>query len=197
MRRGASARLLALYAVAVVLGVASAWLWLTRVGLSGVDAGQWRVNLLAGSTDADAYTRARIAIFALLALDRRETLYYTTDRDDAGAQLRAECTYSLTLRPPAARWWSVTAYAADGFLFPNAARRYSVSGENAIVDADGQTRFVIAPQASPASVDARITTSGVGAMRLTLRLYQPDAALQRAPQALDPPRIKKIERCVP
>ena len=197
MLRGATARLVALYACAVLLGLASAWLWLTRVGMSGVDAGQWRVNLLAGSTRADAYTRARIAIFALLALDRRETLYYTTDRDDDGATLRAECTYSIELRPPAARWWSITAYAADGFLFPNKARRYSVSGENAQVDADGRVRFRIASQASPAGVDARITTSGVGAMRLTLRLYQPDDSLQLAPQALDPPSIKKDGRCAP
>ena len=172
-------------------------LFRSRVGMSGVDAGQWRVNLLAGSTRADAYTRARIAIFALLALDRRETLYYTTDRDDDGATLRAECTYSIELRPPAARWWSITAYAADGFLFPNKARRYSVSGENAQVDADGRVRFRIASQASPAGVDARITTSGVGAMRLTLRLYQPDDSLQLAPQTLDPPSIKKDGRCAP
>ena len=197
MLRGTTFRLVALYACAVLLGLASAWLWLTRVGMSGVDAGQWRVNLLAGSTRADAYSRARIAIFALLALDRRETLYYTTDRDDDGATLRAECTYSIELRPPAARWWSVTAYAADGFLFPNKARRYSVSGENAQVDADGRVRFRIASQASPAGVDARITTSGVGAMRLTLRLYQPDDALQLAPQTLDPPSIKKDGRCAP
>lgn len=197
MLKGTTFRLVALYACAVLLGLASAWLWLTRVGMSGVDAGQWRVNLLAGSTRADAYSRARIAIFALLALDRRETLYYTTDRDDDGATLRAECTYSIELRPPAARWWSITAYAADGFLFPNKARRYSVSGENAQVDADGRVRFRIASQASPAGVDARITTSGVGAMRLTLRLYQPDDSLQLAPQALDPPSIKKDGRCAP
>jgi hypothetical protein len=196
MPKRATTRLVALYAVAVLLGIASAWLWVTRIGISGVDAGQWRVNLLAGSTQADAYTRARIAIFALLALDRRETLYYTTDRDDGGASLRAECPYSIALRPPTARWWSITAYAADGFLFPNKTRRYSVSGENANVDADGWARFLIAPQSSAAGVDARITTSGAGAMRLTLRLYQPDEGLQRAPQALDPPRIKKIGRCV-
>ena len=196
MLKGTTLRLLALYTCAVLLGLASAWLLVTRVGMSGVDAGQWLVNLLAGSTRADAYTRARIAIFALLALDRRETLYYTTDRDDDDATLRAECKYSVALRPPAARWWSITAYAADGFLFPDKAHRYSVSGENAQVDADGRARFLIAPQSSPAGVDARIATSGTGGMRLTLRLYQPDDSLQRAPQTLDPPRIKKDGRCV-
>lgn len=137
-RRGRRLRIAALYIVALVLGVASAWLWLTRVGIAGVDAGIWRVNLLAGSTDADAYTRARIALAAVLALDRSETLYYTTDRDDTGALLRAECTYRLQGTPPPARWWSVTAYAADHFLFANEQRRYSVSGDTATIDEDGR-----------------------------------------------------------
>lgn len=78
MTRG---RLAALYVLAILVGLGSAWLWLTRVGPSGVDAGVWRVNLLAGSPNADAYTRARVALGALLALDRRETLYYIARTD--------------------------------------------------------------------------------------------------------------------
>ena len=96
-------RLAALYALAVILGIVSAWLWLTKVGPSGVDAGVWRVNLLAGSTSADAYTRARIALGALLALDRRETLYYIARSDERGESLRADCRYRLSGPAPAAR----------------------------------------------------------------------------------------------
>jgi hypothetical protein len=97
------ASLAGLYLLAVVLGVGSAGLWLTKVGISGVDAGAWRVNLLAGSRDADAYTRARIALGAVLALGRSETLYYTTDHDDRGAPLRAECRYRIEGPPPSSR----------------------------------------------------------------------------------------------
>ena len=190
------AYLVGLYLLAVVLGVGSAWLWLTRVGISGVDAGAWRVNLLAGSRDADAYTRARIALGAVLALDRSETLYYTTDHDDTGSLLRAECRYRIEGPPPPARWWSLTAYAADHFLFPNDAKRYSVNGETVTLDGSGRFGATIGP-ASEISRDDRswIPTTGQGGMRLTLRLYGADESVQRAPDSLVTPTIRRVGEC--
>ena len=189
------ARWMLLYAAAAVLGVGSALLWLTQAGMSGVDAGIWRTNLLAGSSGADAYTRARIAISAVLALDRSETLYYTTDRDDRGAALRAECHYRIGGVPPPARWWSITAYAADHFLFPNAERRYSISGDTAQRGSDGRFRALLGPSHA-ADPDARwIPTAGEGGMRLTLRLYGADEALQRDPGGLRAPSVMPLGDC--
>lgn len=194
--RGPVTRLTLLYVAAVVIGVASAWLWLTRVGMSGVDAGIWRTNLLAGSREADAYTRARIALGAVLALDRSETLYYTTDQDDAGVALRAECRYRIEGTPPPARWWSITAYAADHFLFANAARRYSISGESATLDDRGRFSALIGPTADGAGTGILwIPTAGTGPMRLTLRLYGADEPLQRDPAALPAPSVKRVGDC--
>lgn len=185
-----------LYTLALTLGVTSAWVWLTRVGMSGVDAGAWRVNLLAGSQDADAYTRAGIALGAVLALDRRETLYYTTDHDDHGRPLRAECRYRLEGAAPPARWWSVTAYASDHFLFPNSQKRYSVNGESVQFDARGRFTAVIGPPSSDLLGNrAWIPTSGLGGMRLTLRLYGPDAPIQRDPASLAAPSIQLEGPC--
>jgi hypothetical protein len=190
------ALLAALYAFAIVIGVGSAWLWLTRVGLSGVDAGAWRVNLLAGSRDADAYTRARIALGAVLALDRSETLYYTTDHDDSGAPLRADCRYRIEGAPPPARWWSLTAYADDHFLFANDAKRYSVNGETVTLDAAGNFSATIGPPNENSLSDrAWIPTSGRGGMRLTLRLYGAAEAVQRAPESLATPTIRLAGGC--
>lgn len=195
MRRAGAAKVVSLYVAAGAIGVLSAWLWLTKVDLTGIDAGAWRVNLVAGSVDADAYTRARIAIGALLALDRRETLYYTTERDDSGRRLQADCHYDIALRAPPARWWSVTAYAADGFLFPNASRRYSVGGENILVSRDDQIHFSVGPERAEGASATHIPTRGRGSMRLTLRLYQPAEALQRAPQSLAAPQITRRSGC--
>ncbi|MFZ9668002.1 MAG: DUF1214 domain-containing protein [Steroidobacteraceae bacterium] len=190
------ALLAALYALAIVIGVGSAWLWLTRVGLSGVDAGAWRVNLLAGSRDADAYTRARIALGAVLALDRSETLYYTTDHDDSGAPLRADCRYRIEGTPPPARWWSLTAYADDHFLFANDAKRYSVNGETVRLDAAGNFSATIGPPTENSLSDtAWIPTAGRGGMRLTLRLYGAAEAVQRAPESLATPTIRLAGGC--
>jgi hypothetical protein len=190
------AALVLLYAAAVSIGVGSAWFWLTRVGIAGVDAGAWRVNLLAGSGDADPYTRARIAIGAVLALDRSETLYYTTEQDDAGQPLRAECDYMIEGVPPPARWWSITAYAADNFLFPSPLRRYSIGSESPVVDARGRFATALGPTPqADASEATRIPTTGHGRMRLTLRLYGPAAAIQRDPGSLAAPVIRLRGAC--
>jgi hypothetical protein len=186
-------RLAAWYALALIAGIASAWLWLTRVGPSGVDAGVWRVNLLAGSPNADAYTRARVALGALLALDRRETLYYIARTDERGEPLRANCRYRLNGPVPAARWWSVTAYDQDFFLFENAARRYSVNVDTAPRDAAGHMVFDVGPEdVSPETTTEAppdLPTRGEGTLLLTLRLYNPALSLQRDPAALAAPRI--------
>lgn len=191
-----SLRLLALYVSAVIIGVASAWLWLTRAGITGVDAGAWRVNLLAGSANADAYTRARIALGAVLALDRSETLYYTTSKDDAGNPLRAECDYLLEGAPPPSRWWSITAYAADNFLFATTQHRYSVGSGHVTLDSRGRFSTALGPTA-PTAADGRswIPTIGNGGMRLTLRLYLPDPSLQRDPGGLAAPTIRPRGPC--
>ena len=75
--RGRLALGLALAAAGVALGLAGTWLTLKSARATfGQAAGPWRVSLLAGSPDADLVTRARVAVGGLLALDRRETLYY-------------------------------------------------------------------------------------------------------------------------
>ena len=178
-----------------LLGVGSAWLWLTRTDPAGTRIGPWLVNLEAGSTDASLYTRARIALKALLALDRRETLYYIAQQDDAGRPLRSHCRYLLSGSIPSARWWSVTAYADDLFLFPDNEQRYSVSGENPTLKAVGRFSAVTGPETPVSGALAWIPTPGDRGLILTLRLYNPSPALQADPGALSAPRIERQGDC--
>jgi hypothetical protein len=187
-------RLAALYALAIIVGAGSAWLWLTKIGPSGIDAGVWRVSLLAGSTSADAYTRARVALGALLALDRRETLYYIARRDARGNTLRSDCRYRLSGPAPAARWWSVTAYDEEFFLFENGARRYSVNGDTEPRDSQGQIVFDVGPEIVTGD-PPDLPTQGTGTLLLTLRLYNPAPSLQRDPGSLVPPLIDVVGNC--
>ena len=108
---------LALYLTAVALGAGSAWWVLRKAHWTGqlVKVGAWRGSTLTGSPDADMYTRARVALEGLLALGRDETMYYIATQDDAGRPLRSSCNYRVAGTPPAARWWSITAYADDFF----------------------------------------------------------------------------------
>ena len=191
--------LAALYLAALALGAGSAAWTLLRVSAFGEASGAWRASTLTGSPDADLYTRARVALGGLLALSREETLYYVAATDSAGAPLRSRCAYRVSGTPPPARWWSITAYADDMFLFANDERRYSLSGARAVLDAHGRFALVTGPMRPPAADEggapAWLPTPGERGLRLTLRLYNPDAALARTPQALVAPRIEAIGTC--
>jgi hypothetical protein len=179
----------------VALGLGTAWWSVRGLAQSGVDAGPWRASLLAGSADADAYTRARVAVGGLLALNRDETLYYVAATDSQGRPLRSRCAYRVSGLPPPGRWWSVTAYADDFFLFPDAQQRYSLNGASAKLDGQGRFALVSAPQAPAGSGDPWLPTPGDRGLLFTLRVYNPAASLQADPASLVPPRIQRLGAC--
>ncbi len=141
------------------------------------------------------YTRARVAVGALLALSREETLYYLADRDDAGAPLRSACNYRIEGVPPPARWWSITAYADDFFLFPNEAHRYSLNGGTARLDGDGRFALLTGPAPAEPAPLHWLPTPGDRGLLLTLRLYNPDPAIVAAPATLAAPSIRRLGEC--
>lgn len=183
--------------IAIALGLGSAWAVLRSNSQFGVAAGPWRVSTLAGSPEADLHTRARVALGGLLALNREETMYYVAFTDSAGQPLRSRCAYRVSGKPPPARWWSVTAYAEDFFLFDNAQRRYSVNAQAAPLDAEGRFAFVSGPGAATPvpAVLPWLPTPGERGLMFTLRVYNPDAALVAAPGSLAPPLIDRLGDC--
>jgi hypothetical protein len=185
-----------LYIGAVLLGVSSAW-WVLRHAPwmnASITVGAWKANMRAGSVDADMYTRASIAVNALLALGREETMYFVAAQDDSGRPLQSRCNYSVEGIPPQARWWSVTAYAKDLFLFDAPNRQYSLNGSTAQLDAQGKFRLTIGPQQQGGTF--WLPTPGDTSVILTLRLYNPSPQLQAAPGSLQAPSIRPIGECV-
>jgi hypothetical protein len=199
---------------AIALGLGSAWAALRGVSNFGAATGPWRVSTLAGSAEADLYTRARVALGGLLALNREETMYYVASTDTAGRPLRSRCSYLVSGLPPPARWWSVTAYAEDFFLFPNESGRYSINGSTARLDAQGRFALVSAPvdpsatlaaltpaRANPTVAGAALAsppwlpTPGDRGLIFTLRVYNPDPALVAAPGTLPAPTIERLGDC--
>lgn len=179
-----------LVVLGLAIGVGSALGVLRSVDGFGDAAGPWRASTLAGSPDADGYTRARVALGGLLALNRSETMYYVATTDSAGRPLRTRCTYRVQGKPPPARWWSITAYADDFFLFADDQHRYSLNGSRAVLDAQGRFRLVTAPtQPADAAGTAWLPTPGDRGLVLTLRLYNPSEALAAAPSGLEAPDI--------
>jgi hypothetical protein len=192
-------RSLAFYGAAVALGLGSAW-WLVEKAPflnAAITAGAWKTDALVGHADAGLYTRATVALNALLALSREETMYYVASRDDAGQPLRATCSYLIEGTPPQARWWSVTAYADDMFLFDAPNQHYSLNATQARLDAQGRFQVRTGPLASSELMAQThwLPTPGERGLILTLRLYNPDAALQADPARLSPPSIRALGAC--
>jgi hypothetical protein len=182
-------RIVAVVVAGVVLGLLATWI--TMRGMpDNVSDGVWKTNLAVGSPQSDPYTRARVALHGLFALNRRETIYYTATRDDGGERLDGRCRYEIDGRDPNARWWSITAYGADDFLIPNSQNIYSVSQSSIRRQKDGS--FQVAVGGARGTADANWIPAGNGAFSLTLRLYNPgpDVALDPSQAAL--PSLKKV-----
>lgn len=186
---------LGLYAGAAALGLGSAWWVVKKAPWMGhtVEVGVWRANLQAGSQDAGLYTRASIAVNALLALDRSETMYFVATHDDTGHPLRATCNYRVVGAPPKARWWSITAYADDMFLFDTPRGHHSLNGSTARLDGNGH--FVLTVGSTEYPGTHWLAATGDGGIVLTLRLYNPSPELQQAPDSLSAPSVMPVGVC--
>ena len=186
---------IALYSGAVLVGLGTAWWALKHSPWSNntVTVGAWKANMRAGSPDADMYTRATVALNALLALGRDETMYFIATHDDAGDPLRSACTYRIEGAPPQARWWSITAYAQDLFLFDAPNKQFSLNGSTAVLDARGYFHMTTGPRDGGAGF--WLPTPGATGVVLALRLYNPHPALQAAPSSLQAPTIRREGGC--
>lgn len=168
--------------VGAVLGVASAWATLEMGRAGFVESyGAWVHSRAAGSTAADPYTRAIIARDGLLALSAREALYFSLYEDDQGRALDESCVYELSGPPLAARWWSVTLYAADNYLAENSDNAASVDASRLGLYNAWSARI------SPVRGDAPHWLSSRSAGRgfsLTLRIYNAQDGFRPSAEAL-------------
>lgn len=156
-----------------------------------VTNGPWSTNTDNGTADASALSRARVALFGLLALPAKEAMYYRAESDSAGAPLNGSCTYTVSGGEMDARWWSITLYKGEGWLVKNEANRWSVGGNAPARDASGNWSFTVSPE-KPEGV--WLPTGRTPQFDLTLRIYHPRGALIDNPAKATLPVIKK-ERC--
>ena len=182
-------KILLVLVIGTVLGLAATWFTVIRGTMAGgVSDGPWKTSLYAGAREGGPYLRAQIAVHGLLALNRQETIYYTAATDSDGNALSGACVYRIAGRDPPARWWSITAYGADDFLIPNAAGRYSVSMNSVARRADGTFTITVSKGAAAANWIAVAD----GTFNLSLRLYNPAAAVAADPAHVALPAIARV-----
>ena len=188
------AKAIGVLVVAAAIAIGSAWAVLLHYPLqTDIANGSWRTSLAVGSTSADLYTRARVALTGLFALNPSEAIYFSANVDNAGRTLRTHCTYVIDGKPFVAQWWSITAYADDNFLIPNPANRFSFNMGNLPTGTDGRYRIV----ASSAEQTGNWLPTGTGGrgLILTLRLYNASPEILRKLSSIELPSIKLAGSC--
>jgi hypothetical protein len=156
-------------AIAVVVGVSSAWMAVERGRLFGaVTVGDWVAWPQEGSTEADPYSLAMLARTGEVPLGSGEGLSFTADRDSDGTALTGACSYEIAGETPAARMWTLTVYDSAGRLMVNVARRPGFHSREIVRNANGT--FVIVVSTAVAAGNW-LPIASVDAFSLVLRLY--------------------------
>lgn len=153
--------------------------------------GPWRTSAGVGSADANLYERAAVAVAGLYGLAKEETIYYTAFTDSDGQELNGRCDYTLSGRPFPTRWWSLTMYGADYYLVENPANIYSRHAGNLEFEPDHSYMVQISAQAKPHNW---LPTPANGEFSITLRLYNPEAAIHEHLGSVQLPSIQR-ENC--
>jgi hypothetical protein len=191
-----SSPLLVLHALALALlaGLGSLyWAVSGDYPLGKVRAGPWTAVPRAGSRDADPYARAIMARSGVIPLAAGEGLSLSASDDDAGRPLDARCAYRVRSVVPAARFWTLTLYDADGRPAASELNRNSFTSAEVMRDAEGGFTIVIGPEAMAGNW---LQMPARGRVNLTLRLYDTPVAAGPAPDRRSVPAIERLE-CLP
>jgi hypothetical protein len=177
-------------AVAVIVGVGSAWIAVERGTIFGaVSAGGWSAWPQEGSPDADPYTLAMLARTGEVPLGAGEGLSFIATRDADGDPLSGHCEYDVAGNTPAARLWTLTAYDDDGALMANVARRPSFHSREVVRDTNGDFRIRLSATVQPGNW---LPIGAVDRFKLELRLYDTPLTTGSQLTELAMPAIRKV-----
>ena len=190
MRLANLLKLLATLIVGGALGLAATWASVARgVAFGAVSVGPWVAFPRTGARERDPYAAAALARSGEIPLDLAEGLAFHARLDSDGAPLSGGCVYRLKGPAPPARFWTITAHDAQGFLLDNAAGRHGFTSTEILRAEDGGFEIVIAPAAR---AGVWLPGPSAGAFVLALRLYDtPVAATASGLTAANAPSIRR------
>jgi hypothetical protein len=156
-------------AVATLVGLGMTYFALSHGAAFGaLTIESWTAWPKSGTNDADPYARASIARTGRLPIALGDGVSFTLKADDTGKTLDGRCNVVISGITPAARYWTLTLYNADGALIANTVNRYGFTSEEVVRRADGNFEIVVAPRANPGNW---LPTGGAERYQLLLRLY--------------------------
>ena len=156
-------------AVAAVVGLGATYFALTHGAAFGaLSIGSWIAWPKTGTADAEPYARATIARTGQLPIALGDGVSFTAQADDNGKLLDGRCDVALSGITPAARFWTLTLYNAEGELVANSVTRHGFTSQEIVRHADGSFEILVGPRANPGNW---LPTGGVERYALVLRLY--------------------------
>jgi hypothetical protein len=155
--------------LAAAIGLGATWLTLTRgVAFGALTIGAWTAWPKNGSVNIDPYARAIIARSGELPIGTGDGVAFYAHADDAGNDFDGRCTFNISGMTPAARYWTLTLYDANGRLVANTLNRHDFTSEEIVRDIDGRFAIEVASRARPGNW---LPTGGIERYVLVLRLY--------------------------
>lgn len=176
----------------VTLGLVSAYaaLYLVVAGTESVLSGKWATNKATASEGAGVYLRTAVAVMGLMAMNRKESVYYSTLTDTDGNFLNGNCTYQMKGRDLPARWWSITAYGLDHYFMDTGIDKYSISHSSIVRNEDGTYTATISPEKHETNWIPSVKKKY---FQLTARLYNPEQSVYAQPEKVQLPLITKVK----
>ena len=155
--------------LAAAIGLGATWLTLTRgVAFGSMTVGAWTAWPRTGSVNIDPYARATFSRTGALPIGVGDGVAFFARTDDAGNVLDGRCTFTVSGMTPAARYWTVTLYDAQGRLVANTIDRHGFTSAEVVRDATGDFVISVAPRARPGNW---LPSGGVEQFVLVWRLY--------------------------
>jgi hypothetical protein len=183
-------RNVAIGVLGLALGLMASAFTLTRLSpFDQVRVGAWSIEAHAGSSEADPYTRARLARSGEIPLANGEGLRLIARDDDVKRPLDPRCVYRIGPRAPAARYWTLTLVDSQGVPVANPAERYGFRSSEILRAGDGD--FVITA-AADVQTGNWLPIGATGHFALILTLY--DSPLGATAAAMDPATVPRVTR---
>jgi hypothetical protein len=155
--------------LAAVVGLGTTWLTLTRgVAFGALSIGAWTAWPKSGSVDIDPYARAIVSRTGQLPVGTGDGVAFYARSDDAGNAFDGRCTFVISGSTPAARYWTLTLYDAEGRPVANTIDRHGFTSAEIAREADGRFAISVAPRARPGNW---LPTGGIEQFVLVWRLY--------------------------
>ena len=173
----------------LVLGLWSAWLAVrSPAPVDTITLGVWQAWPNAGTTDADPYSRARLARTGEIPLGSGEGLMLLALTDDTGDPLVKACDYTITGQTPPARLWTVALENQDGHVVGKQENVAALGSDTLLREIDGSFAITLSPRPQGGNW---ISTKEAERFRVVVRLYDTTARTGTELTTLEMPEITR------